>query len=273
VVVTAENVPPVASIDSITDETGAEIGVDVPVALVGLEIDLGGSFTDAGTADTHTAEIIWGDGNTDTDADFDAFTDCVGGVTGTLDAAHIYADPGIYTITLSVTDDDGGVDTTTAQIEVVDAAGAIATVIELLTPLADDPNIKAAISKLRGIRVCDPSNCAFDNVRRRDPSAALRKIRQALLYLEKAEAADPSLDLTYDKGLLGLAAKSVAVGYIEEAEAKAFMAYDLRNIQVAKGLVAQGDALLAVHGHVGAALKYQLAVRNVQDIPCKVISR
>jgi len=123
VVVTAENVPPVASIDSLSDETGAEIGVDVPVALVSLEVDLAGSFTDVGTVDTHTAEINWGDGNTDTTPEFDAFNDCLGWATGTLNAAHIYADPGVYTITLNVTDDDGGVGTATAQIEVVDAAG------------------------------------------------------------------------------------------------------------------------------------------------------
>jgi PKD repeat protein len=266
VVVTAENVPPVASIDSLTDETGAEIGVDVPVALVGLEVDLAGSFTDVGTVDTHTADISWGDGNTDTDADFNAFNDCVGGVTGTLNATHIYADPGMYTITLNVTDDDTGVGTTTAQIEVVDAAGAIATVVESLTPLADEPKIQAAIDKLQGEQDGRASNGALDKLEQGNPNAALEKIKQALGYLEAAEAADPSLDLTYDKGLLALAGKSVAVGAIEEAEAVAFKPNDLLKIQQAKDLVAQGDALLAAHDYVGAVDKDQQAVRKVQNI-------
>jgi len=274
VVVTVENVPPVASIDSLTDETGAEIGVDVPVALVGLEVDLAGSFTDVGTLDTHTgdclstgcAEISWGDGNTDTDADFDAFSDCMYGVTGTLNATHIYADPGSYTITLNVTDDDAGVGTATAQIEVVDAAGAIAEVVESLTPLADDPKIQAAIDKLQGEQDGRASNGALDKLEQGNPNAALEKIKQALGYLEAAEAANPSLDLTYDKGLLALAAKSVAVGAIEEAEAVAFKPNDLLKIQQAKDLVAQGDALLAAHDYVGAVDKDQQAVRKVQNI-------
>jgi hypothetical protein len=266
VVVTAENVPPVASIDSITDESGAEIGVNVPVALVGLEVDLAGSFTDVGTVDTHTAQINWGDGSTDEDPEFNAFSDCVGGVTGTLNAAHIYADPGIYTITLNVTDDDAGVGTTTAQIEVVDAAGAIEAVVEALTPLADDPNVQAAIDKLQGEQDGHASNGALDKLEQDNPNAALEKIKQALAYLEAAEAADPSLDLTYDEGLLALAGKSVAVGAIEDAEALAFKPNDLLKIQQAKDLVAQGDALLAAHDYVGAVDKYQQAVREVQNI-------
>ena len=266
VVVTAENVPPVASIDSLTDETGAEIGVDVPVALVGLEVDLAGSFTDVGTVDTHTAEIIWGDGITDPDGDFNTFSDCLGGITGTLNATHIYAAPGIYTFTLNVTDDDGGVGTTTAQIEVVDAAGAIAAVVESLTPLADDPKIQAAIDKLQGAQDGRASNGALDKLEQGNPNAALEKIKQALGYLEAAEAADPSLDLTYDKGLLALAGKSVAVGAIAEAEAVAFKPADLLKIQQAKDLVAQGDALLAAHNYVGAVDMDQQAVRKVQNI-------
>jgi len=266
VVVTAENVPPVSIIGSITDETGAEIGVDVPVALVGLEIDLAGTFTDVGKLDTHTAVIIWGDGNTDTIANFNAFSDCVGGVTGTLNATHIYAAPAIYTIMLQVTDDDAGVGTTTAQIKVVDAAGAISEVVESLIPLEDNKHIKKAIEKLQGEHEGDAKNGAIDKLEKGDLNAALEKIKQALLYLEAAEATDPGLDLTYYKGLLALAAKSVAVIAIAEAEAVVFKPNDLLKIQQAKNLAAQGDALLAAHNYVGAVDRYQQAVREVQNI-------
>jgi hypothetical protein len=127
-------------IDSVAQLQGHG-ALDNPVALIGLEVDLAGSCTDVGLVDAHTADISWGDGSTDTDPDFDAFNDCVGGVTGTLMAAHIYVAPGIYTFTLNVTDDDAGVGTATDQREVVDAAGAIGAVVERLTPLATDPQI------------------------------------------------------------------------------------------------------------------------------------
>ena len=240
--------------------------MDVPVALVGLVVDLAGSFTDVGTVDTHTAGILWGDGDTGTDADFAAFNDCVGGGTGTLSTSHIYAAPGIYTITLKATDDDAGVGTTTAQVEVVDAAGAIASVVEALAPFAADPGIQAAIDKLQGGQGGDASNGAVDKLEQGNPNAALEKIIQALEYLEAAEAADQSLDLTYDKGLLALAGKSVAVRAIGEAEAAAFNQSTLLKIQQAKDLVALGDALLATDDYAGAVHQYQRAVREVQGV-------
>jgi PKD repeat protein len=264
VIVTAENVAPVAAIDSVTDETGARIGVDVPVALVGLVVGLAGSFTDVGVVDTHTAVINWGDATAD--PAFDSFSDCVGGVTGALSATHVYGVPGIYTISLSVTDDDAGVGATTFQIEVVDAAGAIASVVESLAPLADDKNIQAALDKLQGGQGGDASNGALDKLEQGNLNAALEKIVQALQYLEAAEAADPGLDLTFDKGLLALAGKSVAVGAVAKAEAVAFGQNELLKILQAKGLVAQGDALLGAQQSAGAVSRYQQAVRLVTNI-------
>jgi predicted extracellular nuclease len=66
------------------------------------------SFTDPGTADTHTAEINWGDGNTQT----------VNPATSPFSPSHTYAAAGSYTATVTVTDDDGGVGTTTANVMV-----------------------------------------------------------------------------------------------------------------------------------------------------------
>lgn len=266
VVVTAENVPPVASIDSLTDETGAEIGADVAVALAGLEVGLAGSFSDVGIVDTHTASIDWGDGVVSLQADLDSFSDCLGGTTGALTRTHVYDVPGSYTITLNVTDDDAGVGTASRQIDVVDAAGAIEAVIENLTAPADDRDVQAAIDKLRGEQGGDAANGALDMLNQGNPNAALEKIKQALEYLEAAEAADPSLDLTHEKGLLALAGKSVAVGGIEDAEAVAVKPTDLVKIQDAKDLVALGDGLLATHDYVGSVNAYQQAVSNVQTI-------
>jgi hypothetical protein len=268
VVVTVLNVPPVASIDSLTDELGAEIGVDVPVALVGLEVNLEGSFTDDGYLDNHTANINWGDGSIDPETAFNLFVDCTGWGLGYLHATHIYDTPGNYTITLEVTDDDGGVDTQTIPIEIVDASGAIEYVIESLEQHADHPDVQAALDKMQGENGGDASNGALDMLDQGNLNAALEKIKQALGYMEAAEAGDPSLDLTYDKGLLSLAAKSVAVGAIADATAVADTPSELLKIQEATNLVAEGDGLLVAPDpdYVGAVDKYQEAVRKVQGM-------
>ncbi len=64
-----------------------------------------GSFTDPGT-DTHTYEWDFGDGSLP--------------VTGSLTPTHVYADNGSYTVTLTVTDDDGGVGSDTLVVTVED---------------------------------------------------------------------------------------------------------------------------------------------------------
>ena len=56
-----------------------------------------GTFTDAGTLDTHTGVFDWGDGTTS------AATVTAGTATG----SHAYSSAGVYTVTLTVTDDDG----------------------------------------------------------------------------------------------------------------------------------------------------------------------
>jgi hypothetical protein len=61
-------------------------------------VSLSASFTDPGSADTHTAAISWGDSSTTTVAP------ATSAVTGT----HTYTANGTYPIGVSVTDDDGG---------------------------------------------------------------------------------------------------------------------------------------------------------------------
>jgi Tol biopolymer transport system component/PKD repeat protein len=75
-------------------------------------------FSDAGVADTHTGSIDWGDGSVTVAA--------IGGsaAAGSASGTHAYAVPGIYTVTVKVTDKDGAASSASYQsIVVVDRAG------------------------------------------------------------------------------------------------------------------------------------------------------
>ena len=87
---------------------------------LGTIFDPGFRDTATGTDETFSFSIDWGDNTT-----FDTGTanvDVVGSpgvaTTGSFDAGHAYVMPGSYTITVTVSDDDGGSDTGTFQIVV-----------------------------------------------------------------------------------------------------------------------------------------------------------
>jgi PKD repeat protein len=70
-----------------------DAGTDMAVN-TGTAVTFNGSFSDIGIEETHTIEWDFGDGNT---------------ASGTLTPEHTYTDSGVYTATLTVTDDDTGV--------------------------------------------------------------------------------------------------------------------------------------------------------------------
>jgi len=75
-------------------------------------VTFAGCFADpAGTCDTYTIDWDFGDGTTS---------------TGSLTPEHVYGDNGAYVASLTVTDDDGGVDTETVTITVSNVAPTIA---------------------------------------------------------------------------------------------------------------------------------------------------
>ncbi len=89
---------------------------------IGVSVDLTASFTDPGILDSHTATIDWGDGNNT--------YGCITGSDGTynVSSSWIYNEAGVYTITLTVEDDDGGNDTEQFRyIVVYDPSGGFVT--------------------------------------------------------------------------------------------------------------------------------------------------
>jgi len=87
-----------------------EAGGDQVVA-EGVTVSLApATFTDAGTGDTHTATIDWGDGSPVeaglvTETPFGP-PGSVAGMNGTISGSHVYADKGTYTVTVRVRDDE-----------------------------------------------------------------------------------------------------------------------------------------------------------------------
>ena len=97
VAVTIDNAVP-SEVDSGIDQTVGE----------GDTVSFVGSFTDPGSGDTHTTEWDFGDGSSK--------------VSDTLGPTHIYKENGVYTVTFTVIDDDGGVGTDTSLVTVNNVA-------------------------------------------------------------------------------------------------------------------------------------------------------
>ncbi|MFN7805549.1 MAG: M10 family metallopeptidase C-terminal domain-containing protein, partial [Planctomycetaceae bacterium] len=110
----------VATVSNAAPAVGTIAGL--AAAVRGQTLNYSLPFSDAGTADTHSASINWGDGTSSTGS----FTAAAG--VGTIAGAHVYAATGTYTITVTVTDDDGA---WTSQTKNVSIAAANLQVSEL----------------------------------------------------------------------------------------------------------------------------------------------
>jgi len=98
IVVQVQNLPPVVDAG---DDVSTQVGQVVPFS---------GFFSDPGVLDTHAVSWDFGDGTSSSD---------------TLTPTHSYSQAGSFTVTLQVTDDDGGVGTDTLTVQVAGEAGVL----------------------------------------------------------------------------------------------------------------------------------------------------
>ncbi|HKB02490.1 MAG TPA: PKD domain-containing protein, partial [Gemmataceae bacterium] len=117
---------------TITDDDGASGGGTTGVTVNNVAPTVGGiggpasgvrgqalafvaSFADVGALDTHMAEWSWGDGTTSVGT----VTEAAG--AGSVGGSHVFTASGVYTVSLTVTDKDGGTTTVSRQVAVVAA--------------------------------------------------------------------------------------------------------------------------------------------------------
>lgn len=294
--VTVDNVAPVASIDSVVDPlTGSaiaylrdgdvEVSGDIDVVLAGSTIEVQGSYTDTGPLDTHAGSIVWDDGTGEVDVGLSpaAVQNESGGTTDPV--GHAYGSglaPGARVIELTITDDDSGSGTSTAGIEVVDAAGALAALLDDIQEVidGDDPNPAAELALYEALHAItgnpsnevggdgdgDAENGAMDHLERGNLNPTLVKIRHAIQYLQAAETADAGLDVEAVQIQLTLIVRSIARGSIDEANELAGRKGEFRRISRAEALMADGDTHLSGGDFLAAVDDYAAAVRMVENL-------
>ena len=110
-----------------------------------------GLITDAGIEDTHIAIINWGDGSPEEFATVNQ-----GSGSASLDATHIFADDGVYIVTVTVIDDDLGETTETFEVLVSNVDPELAGIDPILQVNEGESFTLADL----GVTLTDPG---FDN--------------------------------------------------------------------------------------------------------------
>ncbi|UCH88431.1 MAG: right-handed parallel beta-helix repeat-containing protein [Thermoplasmata archaeon] len=127
--VTVNNAPPYVWITSIVQPFPTFI-------LVGDELTFTGTFYEYSSEDTHTIEWDFGDGI---------------GYSSNLITTYAYDSPATYTVTLTVTDDDGGVGSDSEQITIFTPALAIQEIGSVVESMVVSDGIaNSMVSKLEG---------------------------------------------------------------------------------------------------------------------------
>ena len=109
------------TVSNVAPTLGA-ISVDMALVPVNTTINASATFTDPGTLDIHAASWDWGDGTS-------AGNVTQGAGFGTVDDSHSYSVPGVYTLKLTVTDNDSDVSNESVYqyVVVYDPSGGFVT--------------------------------------------------------------------------------------------------------------------------------------------------
>jgi hypothetical protein len=147
----------------------------------GATVSLSASFSDAGTSDTHTCKVAWGDGTTTNGTVSET------GGAGTCTGSHAYPNVGNYTITVTVTDNGGSAGTASVAISVTRnghgiflPAGVFAQGLQL-TPL----HAHVAIVKTKHAAVAKKTKHHVTN--KSLSPAALSALRRVLRFEPKSD--------------------------------------------------------------------------------------
>ncbi|MFO0875838.1 MAG: PKD domain-containing protein [Gemmataceae bacterium] len=81
-------------------------------------VSLAAAFTDLGSLDNHSAVVQWGDGTTSAGSITSAPAG-LGGLTGRITANHVYTRPGVFTVTVTLRDNNQGTVTRQNQVTLV----------------------------------------------------------------------------------------------------------------------------------------------------------
>ncbi len=192
--ITIRNVAPALAPLVVTDGAGNTVNVDVPFVLTRLPVTVNTTFSDPGLPDHQTALLVWGDGSTESQASFTLFDEAFGDGTGALTHTHRYMTAGTMPIVLSVTDDDGGVDTDSADVQVRTPEQAVGDIIQMLDGVIAGTTNKAILKELDKARKAlagsngQSNNGALAKIKSGNTNAALAFLQQAIDALRKAQA-------------------------------------------------------------------------------------
>ena len=109
-----------------------------------------GLFIDDGRHDTHTATVDWGDGSAP-----ESPTIFFANGSGALGATHTYADNGVYTVTVSVADDDGGSDTQSFQVAVNNVRPVLALAPDQVVDEGETLDLSGVVAPPLGLYIDD----------------------------------------------------------------------------------------------------------------------
>lgn len=169
-----------ATISNVSPTIGA---IDGATVLQGEDYTSAGAFTDPG-ADAWAASVDYGDGS---------WVQPLTLVGSAFTLSHGYAAPGIYTVTVTINDDDGGVGIGQASVAVQSPQQAIGSLLTSIASLAD----VGALSPGNAQSLSATLKAARDRLDAGNPRAAANQLRA---FINQAYALVSAGNLSVDQG-------------------------------------------------------------------------